>query len=163
MSGGKLSLQRSVLTVWMCAEQEQRSGSCSGELWQLFMLPAPFIPVAFTNGLLWLGVEFSFPSDLENQHKLVYSELLPSLLSCLSSTTCQSWTLFHICMVSFACLQCSAVLLVFHWAWRLWGNSSAAHCFYFCSLHLLSTVWKKGQLWLLAAVFLNTSVAILRV
>lgn len=80
MSGGKLSLQRSLLTVWMCAEQEQRSGSCSGELWQLFMLPAPFIPVAFTNGLLWLGVEFSFPSDLENQHKF-WASPLSSVLS----------------------------------------------------------------------------------
>lgn len=55
----------------MSARQEQRSGSCSGELCLLFLLLAPFIPVAATNGLLWLGVEFSFPSDLENKHKLV--------------------------------------------------------------------------------------------
>lgn len=140
----------------MCAEQEQSSGSCSSELWHLFLLLAPFIPVAATNGLLWLGVEFSSPRNLENKHKLVHSELLPSLLSCPSSTTHQSWTLFHICMVSFACLQCSAVLLVYCWVWRLWGNSSTAH-FYFCSLHFLSAVWNEGQLWLLATASLNTS------
>lgn len=126
------------------------------ELWCLFLLPAPFIPVAAINGLLWLGVEFSFPSDLENKHKLVYCELLPSLLS---STTHQPWNLFHNCVVSFACLQCSAVLLTFHWVWRFWGNSSASLLLF---LQPISAVWKEGQLWLLATACLNISVAVLR-
>lgn len=55
----------------MCAEQEQRSWSYSSELWNLFLLLARFIPVAATSGLLWLGVEFPFPTDLERKHKLV--------------------------------------------------------------------------------------------
>lgn len=69
----------------MSARQEQRGGLCCGELCLLFLLLAPFIPVAATNGLLWLGVEFSFPSDLENKHKLVMLLLsLPPLFSPVS-------------------------------------------------------------------------------
>lgn len=82
-------LQRPLRAVWICAEQRQRSGSCSSKLWHLFLLLAPFIPVIATSGLLWLGVVFSFPSDSESKCKLVHSELLPSLLSCLFSTTHQ--------------------------------------------------------------------------
>lgn len=59
-------LQRPLQAVWWCAEQGQRSGSCSSQLWHPFLFPAPFILAAATGGLLWLGVMLSFPSVLGN-------------------------------------------------------------------------------------------------
>lgn len=146
---GLLSTETSASCVMVC-----RAGTEEWILLQSAVAPIP-VPSTFHSccSYWWLALagchaflpQCSGEHLRSHKHNLVHSELLPSLLFCLSSTTHVNHKLYfifgwHPCLSPALCSD-----LFFPCAWSLWGSSSAALHFLFCSLHLLSTVWKEGQ------------------